>query len=175
MKDRFLCGSIVRFDDRLEENELGFTEPDGSIKIFVFDLESETVQHVRTILCNGVEVRRATDAEQASALEDAAASLGPPFSIRLMWGEPLRPCAMMPIGLGRNEPGGLSTLAGGRIDRAWTDETGCITLPRNSQMLRTMVAIHCGSDFLPIPFKIPEEGNLFTVNVGPNRPRGFAW
>lgn len=116
-----------------------------------------------------IEVRPATDAEQASALHEAAANLGPPFSIRLTWSDPERPCAMMPIAFERQGGPDLNRT----IDRAWTDETGTLTLPRNSKALMSIRSIHVGG-LAPIPFNVPKEGDMFTLNLGPRRPRGYA-
>lgn len=120
-----------------------------------------------------VEVRTATDTEQRTALEEAAANLGPSFIIRLVYGSPERPCAMMPIGI-QVSPKGPDDL-----QPAWTDETGCLpALPRNSKILQSIEAFHLGGrNDEPIPFSIhnPEDDGIeiFTINAGPERPKGF--
>lgn len=163
MKDQIFAGIPIKTDDRLQPNELGFSEADGTIKVFVLDLETESAKHVRSLLPNGTEVRPATDAEQRTALERAFEDLGPPFTIRLVYGKPERPCAMMPIGI-QHRTGAWRT--------AWTDESGCLPqLPRNSKLLQAIKALDFGDQI--VPFNIPEEGDSLTINTGPDRPKGF--
>lgn len=164
MSYAFLCGLNVKQDPRLEPDEIGIQQPDGSIKAFKFNLEPKLIRS-RDIVTEP-KISFSSESKPTTALlitrRVTPGDLvdNPPnykSPVRLVYGLAEQPCANMSVW--------VSVDAG--VVGATTNDQGWLHL--DDGIARQMTSLRIGAQEISFPSS-PYDGNQIVINVGPTKP-----